>query len=115
MPRKCKRSQIASQRWQRFHDIDRVSTGQADGVPQSSGEVNYVAQIDKPCSTQATPTPGAAVMVARYVYHGMQPPPRPQDLPQAPENLGDPALPLAPAHPIYPALHRAPALPPLAP
>ncbi|CAJ1057888.1 uncharacterized protein LOC117832690 isoform X1, partial [Xyrichtys novacula] len=39
MPRKSKRSQVASQRWQRFHDIDHVSTGQADGIPQSSGEV----------------------------------------------------------------------------
>ncbi|CAJ1078497.1 uncharacterized protein LOC117832690 isoform X1, partial [Xyrichtys novacula] len=33
------KSQVASQRWQRFNDIDCVSTGQADGVPQSSGEV----------------------------------------------------------------------------
>ncbi|CAJ1059394.1 hypothetical protein D9C73_028378 [Xyrichtys novacula] len=39
MPRKSKKSQVASRRWQRFHDIDRVSTGQADGIPQSSGEV----------------------------------------------------------------------------
>ncbi|CAJ1057890.1 hypothetical protein D9C73_028378, partial [Xyrichtys novacula] len=39
MTRKSKRSQSASQRWQRLHDIDCVSTGQADGVPQSSGEV----------------------------------------------------------------------------
>ncbi|CAJ1057758.1 hypothetical protein GBF38_014792 [Xyrichtys novacula] len=35
MPRKSKKSQVASQRWQRLHDIDRVK---ADGVPQSSGE-----------------------------------------------------------------------------
>ncbi|CAJ1080789.1 uncharacterized protein LOC117832690 isoform X1, partial [Xyrichtys novacula] len=100
MPRKSKRSQVASQRWQRFHDIDRVSTGQADGIPQSSGEVkrsevsdavkqggenvscqpqvsyadvlkrrrvsespaagpnshqvNYIAQTEKPCSTQVS-------------------------------------------------------------
>ncbi|CAJ1085427.1 uncharacterized protein LOC117832690 isoform X1 [Xyrichtys novacula] len=53
MPRKSKRSQVASQRWQRFHDIDRVSTEQADGIPQSSGEVNYRAQTEKPCSTQS--------------------------------------------------------------
>ncbi|CAJ1057747.1 uncharacterized protein LOC117832690 isoform X1 [Xyrichtys novacula] len=39
MPRKSQKSQTASQRWQRVHDIDFVSTGQADGVPQSSGEV----------------------------------------------------------------------------
>ena len=39
MPRKSKRSQVASQRWQRLHDIDHVSTGEADGIPQSSGEV----------------------------------------------------------------------------
>ncbi|CAJ1061817.1 uncharacterized protein LOC117832690 isoform X1 [Xyrichtys novacula] len=39
MPRKSKKSQAASQRWQRVHDIDFVSTGQADGVPQSNGEV----------------------------------------------------------------------------
>ncbi|CAJ1057750.1 uncharacterized protein LOC116039861 [Xyrichtys novacula] len=54
MPRKSKRSQVASQRWQRFHDIDFVSTGQADGIPQSSGEVNYIAQTEKPCSTQVS-------------------------------------------------------------
>ncbi|CAJ1061333.1 uncharacterized protein LOC117832690 isoform X1 [Xyrichtys novacula] len=101
MPRKSKKSQAASQRWQRFHDIDCVSTGQADGVPQSSGEVkrsevsdavkqggenascqpqvsyadvlkrrrvsespaagpsnshqvNYIAQTEKPCSTQVS-------------------------------------------------------------
>ncbi|CAJ1076475.1 uncharacterized protein LOC117832690 isoform X1 [Xyrichtys novacula] len=101
MPRKSKRSQVASQRWQRFHDIDHVSTGQADGIPQSSGEVkrsevsdavkqggqsascqpqvsyadmlkrrrvsespaagpsnshqvNYIAQTEKPCSTQVS-------------------------------------------------------------
>ncbi|CAJ1057731.1 hypothetical protein KUCAC02_037001 [Xyrichtys novacula] len=36
MPRKSKKSQVASQRWQGLHDIDRVK---ADGVPQSIGEV----------------------------------------------------------------------------
>ncbi|CAJ1057734.1 uncharacterized protein LOC117832690 isoform X1, partial [Xyrichtys novacula] len=39
MPRKSKKSQAVNQHWQRVRDIDCVSTGQTDGVPQSSGEV----------------------------------------------------------------------------